>query len=258
MAATTRSPRADVLGYPVDRVDLDGALERCRELIEAGRPAPLVSLNASKVVALRNDRRLRDLVGRSALVLADGMPVVWASRLLGDPLPERVTGIDLMGRLLRLAEERGYRVYVLGARRDVLERALTTIRARHPRLVVAGCRDGYFRAEESDAVAAEIRAARPDILFVAMSSPGKEYWIDEQGPSLGVPLLMGVGGAVDVWGGVVSRAPGWMQRTGLEWLYRLSQEPTRLWRRYLVTNTIFLALLGRELARRRLRKARFA
>lgn len=258
VAATTTSVRAEVFGLPVDRVDLDGAVERCRALIEAREPAPLVSLNAAKVVALRNDRRMRELVERSALVLADGMPVVWASRLLGDPLPERVAGVDLMERLFALAEERGYGIYVLGARPDVLDRAIARIRALHPRLEIAGYRDGYFADEEGGEVAAAIGAARPDILFVAMSSPRKEYWIEEQGPSLGVPLLMGVGGSIDVWAGLVSRAPLWMQRTGLEWLYRLAQEPARLWRRYLVTNMIFLGMLGRELARRRLRGARLA
>jgi N-acetylglucosaminyldiphosphoundecaprenol N-acetyl-beta-D-mannosaminyltransferase len=250
--------RVEVLGHAVDRLDLNGAVARCRDLIDARDPAAVVFVNAAKVVAGRRDRGLRASLERSALVLADGMPVVWASRLLGDPLPERVTGIDLLGRLLGLAEERGYRVYVLGARADVLERAIENIRARHPGLVVAGRRDGYFTDGEYEEVAAEIRAARPDILFVAMSSPRKEYWIDRQGPGLGVPLLMGVGGSIDVWAEVVGRAPAWMQRSGLEWLYRLVQEPRRLWRRYLVTNTIFLGLLGKELARRRLRRTRFA
>lgn len=242
----------------VDRVDLDGAAARCRALIEAGRPAAVTSLNAAKIVSLRRDPRLRESFDRSALVLADGMAVVWASKLLGDPLPARVAGIDLMGRILELAEAHGYRVYLLGARSEVLRRAVTNIRARHPRLVVAGYRDGYFRDHEADGVAADVIAARPEILLVGMSSPRKEYWIDERGAELAVPLLMGVGGSFDVWAGVVSRAPSLLQRIGLEWLHRLLQEPRRLWRRYLVTNTVFLGLVGWELARRRGRRTRAA
>ncbi len=242
--------RARVLGCAIDRLDMDETVRRCEELIVSGGSAQHVVVNAAKLVALRRDLRLREIVGRCALVSADGQSVVWASRLLGDPLPERVAGIDLMERLLALAEERGYRVFILGARPDVLERAVERLRERHPRLIVAGTRDGYFRDGESAEVCAEIRAARPHILLVAISSPRKEYWLGRHTAELGVPFAMGVGGAIDVVAGVTRRAPSWLQRAGLEWLFRLLQEPRRLARRYLVTNTRFALLLAAELLRR--------
>jgi N-acetylglucosaminyldiphosphoundecaprenol N-acetyl-beta-D-mannosaminyltransferase len=250
-----RSARASVLGCEIDRLDLERTVARCAEHVEQRSGALQVSVNAAKLVAMRKDAALRDFVERSDIVSADGQSVVWASRLLGDPLPERVAGIDLMHRLLALAETRGYRVFVLGARRDVLERAFVELRRRHPSLVVTG-RDGYFRDSEVDDVRAEIRAAEPDVLLVAMSSPQKERWLDDHARELGIPFAMGVGGAIDVVAGVVSRAPRWMQSAGLEWLYRLLQEPRRMWRRYLTTNVAFSLLLLRELAARRLQPRR--
>jgi N-acetylglucosaminyldiphosphoundecaprenol N-acetyl-beta-D-mannosaminyltransferase len=243
--------RADVLGCPVDRLTADETLAAIEEVVETGGFAQHVCVNAAKLVALRRDRRLREIVEGCELVSADGMAIVWASRLLGDPLPERVNGTDLMLRLLGVAERRGWSVYVLGAKPDVLERALARIRAAHPGLRIAGARDGYFSDEESAAVAEAVREAAPDLLFVAMSSPGKEVWLAGHGRGLGVPLVMGVGGSIDIVAGVTRRAPRWMQAAGLEWLFRLAQEPRRLGRRYVVTNAQFLGLLGRELLRRR-------
>jgi len=246
------SNRADILGCPIDRLSLDEAVARCRELIEEpGRTASQASVNAAKLVALREDARLRRAVFDCDLVTADGQSVVWASRLLGDPLPERVAGIDLMARLVEAAEEHGYRVFFLGATPGVLARAVAELRARHPRLHVAGARDGYFRPDDESAVREEIRAAAPDILFVAMGSPRKEHWV-AAAPDLDVGFAMGVGGSLDVIAGHVRRAPRLVQRLGLEWLFRLAQEPRRLVRRYVTTNTRFLLLLTRELTRRRI------
>jgi N-acetylglucosaminyldiphosphoundecaprenol N-acetyl-beta-D-mannosaminyltransferase len=251
---THRRPlnRAEILGCPIDRLDVDEAVERCRELIEEpGRTASQVSVNAAKLVALREDPWLRELVLACDLVTADGQSVVWASHLLGDALPERVAGIDLMGRLIALAEERGYSVFFLGATPSVLARAVATIRARHPRLQLAGSRDGYFRPDEEPAVRDEIRSAAPDVLFVAMSSPRKEHWV-AAAARLDVGFAMGVGGSLDVVAGDVRRAPPAVQRLGLEWLFRLVQEPRRLLRRYVTTNTRFLLLLTKELTHRRI------
>ncbi len=190
---------------------------------------------------------MREIVGGCELVSADGQSVVWASRLLRDPLPERVAGIDLMHALLGLAAENGYRVFFLGARAEVLERAIERLREQHPQLAIAGARDGYFSAEEETEVCDEIRASRADILFVAMTSPRKEYFLGEHGESLGAPFVMGVGGSIDVVAGVTRRAPLLWQRLGLEWLFRLLQEPRRMFRRYAVTNARFALLLGRAL-----------
>jgi N-acetylglucosaminyldiphosphoundecaprenol N-acetyl-beta-D-mannosaminyltransferase len=237
----------------LDRLDMDATVERCREVIEARGYAQHVSINAAKLIAMRDDARLGQIVRNCQLITADGQSVVWASRLIGDPLPTRVAGIDLMHRLLELAEERRYRIFILGARQDVLEAAVERLRDLHPALPIAGYRHGYFSESESAAVAGEIRRAGADILFVAMSSPRKEFWLGEYGPGLGVPLVMGVGGAIDVVAGITRRAPLLMQRLGLEWLFRLLQEPGRLFGRYLVTNSAFLLILGKELVRKRMR-----
>ena len=245
--------RVELFGYEVDAVDLGGAVQRCVEMVETRARGRHVSLNAAKVVAGRSDARLREIVATSDLVTADGQPLVWAARLLGRPLPVRVAGIDLMESLLPVAAERGFGVYILGARAETRAVAVEKLRARLPQLKIVGTRDGYFTREQEPAVREAIRSAAPDILFVAMGSPQKEYWIADNQQSVGVPFAMGVGGAVDVLAGQTRRAPAWMQRAGLEWLYRLGQEPGRLWRRYLVTNSAFLALLLREVVRARIR-----
>lgn len=242
--------RLTFLGLPIDGLDMDETVRRCEQLIEARAGAQHVCLNAAKIVAVEHDRRLRDIVRGCELVSADGQSVVWAARLLGRRLPERVAGIDLMHRLLALAEHRGYRVFIPGARRDVLDEAVRRLSEAHPGLELAGTRDGYFTDAENDEVCDEIRSARPHILFVAMSSPKKEYWLAEHGRRLEVPLLVGVGGAIDVVAGVTRRAPRWMQRAGLEWFFRFLQEPRRLARRYVVTNIRFALLVGRALASR--------
>jgi N-acetylglucosaminyldiphosphoundecaprenol N-acetyl-beta-D-mannosaminyltransferase len=238
--------RTEVLGCRIDRIDLAQTVAVCEDAIRARRFTQHMAINVAKLMAMRSDGQLREGVERCELVTADGQPVVWASHLLGDPLPMRVAGIDLMQALLARAAVKGYRVYILGARRDILVRAVAHIRDQHPGIVLAGYRDGYYANEEEGAVAAAIAAARPDILLVAMSSPRKEYFLMRYGPTLGVPFVMGVGGAIDVVAGVTRRAPVALQRSGLEWLFRLAQEPRRLGRRYLTTNTRFLVLVTRE------------
>jgi len=225
-------------------------LARCEDLIVRRDFAQHVAINAAKLVAMQRDPELRRIVDACELVSADGQSVVWASRLLGDPLPERVAGIDLMQELLALAERRDFRVFILGAKPEVLEMARQRILAKHPRLRLVGTRDGYFSEDEEAEVAAEVRHARPDILLVAISSPRKEYWLGRHGRTIDVPFVMGVGGAIDVVAGITQRAPSQFQRLGLEWAYRLAQEPRRLWRRYALTNIQFALLLGPAVVRR--------
>jgi N-acetylglucosaminyldiphosphoundecaprenol N-acetyl-beta-D-mannosaminyltransferase len=239
--------RAEVLGCAIDRLDMEGTVREVERVIASRRFTQHVSINTAKLVTLRGDPELRSIVEGCGLISADGAGIVWASRLLRDPLPERVAGIDLMSRLLDRAEQNGYSVYFLGARPEVLALALERIRARHPRLAIAGARDGYFADTEAAEVAAAIRATGPDIVFVAMSSPRKEYFLGAHGEQLGAPFVMGVGGSIDVVAGVTRRAPAAWQHLGLEWLYRLLQEPRRLVRRYAVTNARFAWMLGRAL-----------
>jgi N-acetylglucosaminyldiphosphoundecaprenol N-acetyl-beta-D-mannosaminyltransferase len=247
--------RALVLGCEIDRVRMSDAVALCQEAVEQRRFLQHMALNAAKIVSLRADSHLQEAVAQSELVTADGQSVVWASRLLRDPLPERVAGIDLMQELFALSEREEYRVYLLGATHDTLGRAVERLLERYPTLAIAGSHHGYFSDGESTALCELIRAAAPDVLFVAMSSPRKEYWLAEHGRALGVPVIMGVGGALDVVAGDVRRAPPRLQAIGLEWAYRLLQEPRRLSRRYLVTNTRFILLVAGELLRRGLRGA---
>ncbi len=246
--------RATLLGCEIERVDISQAVSACEQFVDSRRRAQHMAVNAAKLVAMNDDSRLREIVERCELVTADGQSIVWASRLLGDPVPERVAGIDLMQRLLARAEERGYGVYILGARAEVLDRAVARILDRYPRLRIVGYHDGYFDESCDHAVVNEVRAARPDILFVAMSSPRKEYFLGENRRELNVPFVMGVGGAIDVMAGVTRRAPRLVQRLGLEWLYRLVQEPRRLGPRYVVTNSRFVLLVARALVAKHRRR----
>lgn len=226
---------------------MDEAVAACERAIEDGRYLQHMSVNVAKLVSLQRDQALLDAVTACRLITADGQGVVWAAGLLGDPLPERATGIDLMLRMVERAAARGYRPFILGARDDVLRQAVARLRERYPDLELAGWEHGYFDDAEIPAVCQRIRDSRADMLFVAMSSPRKELFLDEHGPDLGVPFAMGVGGAIDVVAGVTRRAPAVVQRLGLEWLYRLAQEPRRLAPRYFRTNLRFLALVAGEL-----------
>jgi N-acetylglucosaminyldiphosphoundecaprenol N-acetyl-beta-D-mannosaminyltransferase len=228
-------------------------VDTCIELIESRKPAQHVVVNAGKYVLMAHDARLHGIVERCALVNADGMSVVWAGRILGLPVPERVAGIDLMGELLGVAEERCYPVYFLGATETVLKRCVEQVRLSHPGLVVAGARDGYFGDDQD--VAHEIATSGARLLFVGMPTPHKEFFLDEQLVTLGGLLAVGVGGSFDVWAGLTKRAPIWMQRTGLEWMYRFAQEPTRMWRRYIIGNARFLAMLMCEWLSMRTRRS---
>jgi N-acetylglucosaminyldiphosphoundecaprenol N-acetyl-beta-D-mannosaminyltransferase len=248
--------RAEVLGYEVDRVGLEETVERCRALIAGAESSHQVSLNAAKVVRARSDERLAEILRNAQLLNADGQSIVWAARLLGDPLPERVPGIDLMFRLLDVAERDDLGVFFLGGRPEILERAIENVRNSYPRLRIGGYHHGYFNDSASADVCAAVSRAEVAILFIAMSSPRKEYWAHEHRDSLGVRLVMGVGGAVDILAGATARAPRWMQHAGLEWLFRLVQEPRRLGPRYFVTNLHFLGLMLRALLHRVLRRFR--
>jgi N-acetylglucosaminyldiphosphoundecaprenol N-acetyl-beta-D-mannosaminyltransferase len=202
---------------------------------------------------MRNDPVLRRDVVESDIVSPDGMGIVWGARLLGVPLRERVTGIDLMLALLAMSEREGFRPYILGAEPAVLQTACEAIKAKHPHLTFAGTHHGYFSNEEAPEIVESIRSCNADLLFVAMSTPRKEQFLHRYRDELGVPFLMGVGGSVDVIAGKVKRAPTWMQSLGLEWLFRTCQEPRRMWKRYVTTNSAYAWLLMRALMSRRVR-----
>ena len=249
--STTDARIRELWGVPIHAMTMDDVLGRVDAAIADRRRLRIGVVNAAKIVSMRRDEALREAVVSCDLIVADGMSVVWASRVLARPLPERVAGIDLMLAMLRRGNDRGYRVYCLGATDEVLDKVVARIAQDYPDVSVVGRHHGYFGAEEAGAVAAAVAAARADILFVAMTSPKKEQFLARWGDDLGVPVCHGVGGSFDVLAGLVRRAPESWQRFGLEWLYRVRQEPRRLWRRYLVTNTLFCALVVSEWFRRR-------
>jgi N-acetylglucosaminyldiphosphoundecaprenol N-acetyl-beta-D-mannosaminyltransferase len=213
-------------------------------------PCQHVVVNVDKIVKANRDPRLLEIINRCDLINADGMPVVWASRLLGHPLKERVAGIDLFLALVERAAVNGWGVYFLGAREDVLAEAVGVLVAQCPKLKVVGRRSGYWAADEEHTVVEMIRAARPDLLFVAISSPQKERFLGQYARELSIPFSMGVGGSFDVVAGRTRRAPLWMQRTGLEWFFRFLQEPRRMFRRYFIDDPYFLVLLWRAWKKR--------
>jgi exopolysaccharide biosynthesis WecB/TagA/CpsF family protein len=241
------SARQVLFGMPFDPFTLHEAVELCEDALARRRRMLVGVVNAAKAVNLRRDAVLRDSLLECDMLLADGQSVVWAGRLLGRPLPERVAGIDLFEALLDLADRDGRSLYLLGARPDVLATLTAIVAANWPGAVIAGARDGYFTEDEAAAVAEDIRRSSPDMLFLGMTSPRKEIFLGRFGDSLDVPILHGVGGSFDVMAGLVKRAPAPWQRAGMEWAYRLMQEPGRLWQRYLRTNTSFLALVVKDM-----------
>jgi N-acetylglucosaminyldiphosphoundecaprenol N-acetyl-beta-D-mannosaminyltransferase len=250
---STTSGKAGVrnlFGVPVHALTMDQAMQKVEEAIAQNEQLQIGVVNAAKIVNMHRDETLRQDVVSSDLILADGMSVVWASHLLGQPLPERVTGIDLMLRMLRHGNKFRYRIYCLGATDDVLEKVTRKIAEDYPNVNIVGKRNGYFTAEEEADVAADIKASRPDILLVAITSPKKEQFLARWSDELAVPICHGVGGSFDVLAGKVDRAPEVWQRLGLEWLYRVKQEPGRLWKRYLVTNLLFCGMVARGMLRR--------
>lgn len=214
-----------------------------------------VVVNVAKIVKMQSDKALRDAVASCDIINIDGAGVVFGGRLLGYSIPERVAGIDLFHELLANSQASARRVYLLGAKPDVLEAAVKNIRTEYPVLKLAGYHHGYFWDDEA-AVVNEIRALNVDLLFVGISSPMKEQFIDRWGDQLGVKFAMGVGGTFDVVAGKVRRAPEWMQKSGMEWLYRVIQEPRRMFMRYLTTNSAFAWMVLREVIRRMVGRGR--
>lgn len=245
VSAAESEQAVELFGARVDAITMTETLDAAFALAADPTPSQHVVLNASKVVQMQDDSKLRKIVGDCDLVNADGTSVVWASRILGRPLPERVTGIDLFQRIVERAASSGHRVYFLGATDEVLGAMVKRFRTEFPTIQIAGYRNGYWNESEAPEIVAAIRDAAPDFLFLAIPSPRKEYWLAENLHELSVPFVMGVGGSFDVLAGFVKRAPRWMQRIGCEWVYRLVQEPRRMWKRYLVGNARFALITWR-------------
>jgi N-acetylglucosaminyldiphosphoundecaprenol N-acetyl-beta-D-mannosaminyltransferase len=240
------------LGVPIHLLSMAETAATAMHAMRERVPLQHVCLNVAKFVRLRQDADLRNDVFGADLISIDGMGIVIGARIMGLRVPERVTGVDLMEHLLARCAAEGFRPYFLGATRDVLNRAMCQVRLRHPKLEIAGSQDGYFNADEEAEAVARIQAAKPDCLFVGMPTPRKERFMAKYRAVLDVPFVMGVGGGIDILAGHVRRAPSAWQRLGMEWLYRVVQEPKRMWRRYLVSNMAYAVILARAVSGRAL------
>ncbi|GJM28809.1 MAG: UDP-N-acetyl-D-mannosamine transferase [Cyclobacteriaceae bacterium] len=239
--------RQVILNCPIDNLSMTETTEVVSEAISDRRQLHHVVVNAAKIVNMQRDHELNEAVRACDIINADGQSVIWASRLLRKPLKERVAGVDLMQRLVELSYRNNYKIYFFGAKEEVVQAVVDKYCNQYSKEIIAGYRNGYFKQEEEKEIANSIANSGANILFVAISSPKKEIFLNKNKHILSsVNFIMGVGGSFDVVAGKVKRAPLWMQKIGLEWLYRLLQEPTRLWKRYLVTNSWFIWLVIKE------------
>jgi N-acetylglucosaminyldiphosphoundecaprenol N-acetyl-beta-D-mannosaminyltransferase len=248
-----RVPRIDIMGCPFDAITQDDAIERIFAWCDEPQRMThhVVTVNVAILMMMRENPKLARAVARADVVVIDGKPLVWTSRWLKSPVPEKVSGVDLMNRLLTIGGDRELSVYLLGTTQPRLDALQHVIRTKYPKIRIAGARNGYFREADTPEVVRDIREAEVDVLLVGMPAPFKEIWCEEHRDALATPAVLGVGGAFDVLAGFVPRAPRVMQEAGLEWAWRLAMEPRKLWRRYLLTNTAFLALLPKTLAEAR-------
>lgn len=244
--STPVEPANRLLGTRVDPLTMDETVRTIEDLTEkdSGHYNHL-AMNAAKLVAASHDQHLVDKFATATLVTADGQSLVWASRLLGAPLPERVAGIDLMDRLVDASAEKGYRIYLLGATDTVVRQVRWRFLARGANVV--GWHNGFWRRDDTtdQEMADEIARSKPDIVFVGVPSPLKEDFVFAHKDRTGAGICVGVGGSFDVVAGITSRAPKLVQRMGMEWFWRLVQEPRRMFKRYLVGNSKFVWLVVR-------------
>lgn len=239
--------RIEFLKAPMDIATMQETVSFIESRIEQKQFLQHVVVNVAKIVNMQKDPVLAESVKACDLINIDGMGVVFGTRFLGHDVPERVAGVDLFHELLAMSAKRDFPVFLLGATEDVVSKTVEVVKAQNPNLNIAGYHDGYFfgnkEGNDEETVVTKIRESGAKLLFVAITSPKKENFINKWQDKLGVDFVMGVGGTFDVVAGKVKRAPQWMQKAGLEWLYRVLQEPGRMWKRYLKTNTKFLMLL---------------
>lgn len=243
--------RVEVMGAPVDPWTMDQTVEATEALIERGMFAHLIGVNADKLLQMRDDPQMDACVRRCEIVNADGASMVMAADRLGVSLPGRVAGVDLMQELCKMAAERGHSVFLLGAKTEVVSKTARVLEETYPGLKIVGFRDGYFGNEEFDSIVTQVSERRPDITFVGITSPKKERLIERFRELGATGAFVGVGGSFDVISGTIPRAPIWMRRANLEWLFRMMQEPGRLVKRYMVGNTRFWLLLRKEMRSKR-------
>lgn len=238
--------RITMLNTTIDVLNTEETISLVEEYVKHKVPLHLMGVNADKINELNENERLKQIVNSCGIINADGASVIMASKFLGKPLPERVAGIDLMQSLIQLSEENSYSVYLLGAKQEVVEKTAEVLKQKHPKLKIVGIHNGYFKETEWPEISRELKAVHPEFVFVGITSPIKEYLIEYLQDDGNDSVFMGVGGSFDVISGIIPRAPKWMQNYGLEWLFRVIQEPRRLFKRYFFGNMTFLRAVWKE------------
>ena len=232
--------RTKFLNYNIDNLTFNETINRIIDIINSGKTNQHVVLNAAKITLMERNKKLAKIINSCDLISADGISIVWASKFLGNKIKERVTGIDLFSKLLEIADQKMYRVFLFGAEEDIVKEAVKKIKQKYNGLIIAGYGNGFFKEEEEIEIINKINKSESHIIFVGISTPKKEYFLNKYKNELEVPFCMGVGGSFDITAGKYKRAPKWMQKNGIEWIYRLFQEPRRMWKRYSIDNFKFI------------------
>ena len=222
--------KIDILGVLVDYIDIDGAHSRLLEFLNEEKPHTVFTPNSEIIMVAYKDNEFCKTLNSGDLIVADGIGVVYASKILKAPLPQRVAGYDLASKLIETVSDGSRSLYFFGGKPGVAELAIKNLTKKYPNLSVCGFSDGYFDAEKEQAIISDIKEKKPDILFVCLGAPKQEKWIAAHKDELGAKVLLGVGGSLDVWAGTVERAPEKYQKAGLEWFYRLMKQPSRFFR----------------------------
>lgn len=234
--------RYKIMNTYVNAINMQQTIDYVEKIIAEGNPTQHVVINASKINLMEDDSKLAQIINSCPLINADGASVVWAAKRLGIPLKERVTGCDLFQKLMAVSEKKGYKVFLFGAKEEVVTKVKAIYERQYPNIQIVGYRNGYFTEKDEPQIVKQMRDSGADMMFVAFSSPKKEYWVSKYLNEINIPFVMGVGGSFDIVAGVTKRAPIWFQEHGLEWLYRFVQEPRRMWKRYIIGNARFVAL----------------
>ncbi len=241
-----KNKRITILNTTIDVLTVEETIKLVDKYIKTKTPLHLMGVNADKINEVNENSLMKKIVNSCGIINADGASVVLASKYLDKPLPERVAGIDLMQDLVRLSSDKGYSIYLLGAKQEVVEKTSEVLKEEYPKLIVKGIKNGYFKDEEWKDISKELKKIKPDIVFVGITSPKKEYLIEYLQNDGNKSVFMGVGGSFDVISGNIPRAPKWMQKCNLEWLFRVMQEPRRLFKRYFVGNRKFIKAVKQE------------
>lgn len=241
-----KNKRIIILNTVIDVLSMNETIDLVEKYVKTKTPLHLMGVNADKINEVNQNELMKEIVNKCGIVNADGASVILASKYLNKPLPERVAGVDLMQDLVKLSEEKGYSIYLLGAKQEVVEKTKDVLESRHPNLKVVGIHNGYFKENNWPEISKELKKLKPDFVFVGITSPIKEYLIEFLQNDGSDSVFMGVGGSFDVISGNIPRAPKWMQNCNLEWLFRVMQEPKRLFKRYFFGNVKFIKAIIKE------------